>query len=186
MHRAVNRREQARITLHDAIVDLNSHFPNEPAKPRWEGWTVRTSVTSSRLDSAFHDQHVRNLRSALLGAGGVTLGSIASIKKPAGRYKTYYVGTDNGTPLLSGRQILQLDVVAAKNISSRSVPADSGYELRPGWICFQADGRAEESLGYPVVVTAERDGWFASGHVGRAIPDEMTDSGWLWAAMACD
>lgn len=78
-----------------------------------------------------------------------------------------------------------MDVVGAKSISGRSIKANSGYELRKGWICFQADGRAEESLGYPSVVTADRDGWYSSGHVGRFIPDDLSDTGWLWAAVAC-
>src|SRR2546422_6560736 len=34
-------------------------------------------------------------------------------------------------------------------------------------IAFQADGRFEEALGFPVMVTSDRDGWLASGHVGR-------------------
>jgi hypothetical protein len=116
----------------------------------------------------------------------VRLGDVAEVRKPGGRYKTYYVAPEQGTPLLSGRQILQIDLVGAKNISARSIKADSGYELQQGWVVFQADGRAEESLGYPAVVTEDRHGWLASGHVGRVIAKNQRDSGWLWAAFASD
>lgn len=51
---------------------------------------------------------------------------------------------------------------------------------------FQADGRAEESLGYPAIVFGERVGWLASGHVGRFVPRDIKDAGWIWAAVACD
>lgn len=183
---ATSLREQARTTLHEAVEELNGKFPVAPETPYREGWTVRAASLGTRLDAAFHADHVRALRDRLLADGGVPLGDVAEVQKPGGRYKTYYVGAGQGTPLLSGRQILQLDVVGAKNISSRSVKADSGYELRPGWIVFQADGRAEESLGYPSVVTGERDGWFASGHVGRVIPGDLHHTGWLWAAIASD
>jgi hypothetical protein len=183
---ATGLRELARITLHGAVEQLNAKFPSTPDSPYREGWTVRAAALGTRLDAAFHSAHVHGLRARVLADGGIPLGDVGEVQKPGGRYKTYYVGADQGTPLLSGRQILQLDVVGAKNISSRSVKADAGYELRPGWITFQADGRAEESLGYPSVVTGERDGWFASGHVGRVIPNDPVDSGWLWAAIASD
>lgn len=183
---ATKLRGEARLALHDAVERLNAKHPSEPKTPYREGWTVRAALLGTRLDAAFHSVHVAGLREQLRGNGGIRLGDVADVQKPGGRYKTYYVGPGQGTPLLSGRQILQIDVVGAKNISSRSVKSDSGYELRPGWITFQADGRAEESLGYPSVVTSERDGWFASGHVGRVIPNDLEDSGWLWAAIASD
>lgn len=34
-------------------------------------------------------------------------------------------------------------------------------------------------------MTADRDGWYSSGHVGRFIPEDLSDTGWLWAAVAC-
>lgn len=181
---AVDLRGRARITLHASVEALDALFDVRPARPHRDGWTVRAADLGSRLDAAYHSAHVERLRGDLLEDGGVRLGDVSLIRKPGGRYKTYYVGPDQGTPLLSGRQILQLDLVGAKNISSRSVKPESGYELEQGWITFQADGRAEESLGYPSVVTAEREGWFASGHVGRVIPLNPDDSGWLWAAIA--
>lgn len=32
----------------------------------------------------------------------------------------------------------------------------------------------------------ERVGWLASGHVGRFVPHDIKDAGWLWAATVCD
>ncbi len=124
-----------------------------------------------RIDAAYYATRVRDIRQKLSDMGGVALREVAQVTKPGGRYKTYYVGPGHGTPLLSGTQILQADPIGAKRISSRSIAKDTGYELRKGTVCFQADGRAEESLGYPSLVTSERDGWFASGHVGRVIPE---------------
>ena len=44
----------------------------------------------------------------------------------------------------------------------------------------------DRSLGYPSMALGERVGWLASGHVGRFIPRDIKDAGWLWAATACD
>lgn len=181
---ATKLRERARLILHAAVEEINREFPDSPESPYRDGWTLRANQLGTRLDAAFHSRHVDNLQSRLHDSGGVLLSEVADVRKPGGRYKTYYVNSGQGTPLLSGRQMLQLDVIGAKNISSRSIKSDSGYEIRSGWIIFQADGRAEESLGYPSVVTEERDGWFASGHVGRIIPHDLNDTGWLWAAIA--
>lgn len=183
---AAERIEDARNVLYDEVTKVNNLFDASRAVPARSGWTVSASSLGTRLDAAFHADHIAGLRDRLVAAGGVRLGDVAQVVKPGGRYKTYYVEPGQGTPLLSGRQILQLDVVGAKSISARSVAPESGYELRAGWIVFQADGRAEESLGYPSVVTEDRDGWFASGHVGRLVPGDPRDTGWLWAAMASD
>ncbi|MEV8136762.1 hypothetical protein [Microbacterium aurantiacum] len=184
MREAVETREKARSTLRAVVEKLDERYPAEPAKQSRGGWTVRASNLGTRLDAAYHSDHVAALRAQLLADGGVKLSSAADIDKPGGRPKLYYVGDGEGTPLLSGRQILQLDVVGAKNIAARSMNKDSGYGLGRGWIVFQADGRAEESLGYPSVVLEERAEWFASGHVGRAIPKDLAHTGWIWASMA--
>lgn len=76
--------------------------------------------------------------------------------KPSGRYKTYYVGAEHGRPLLSGRQVVQYAPVNLQFISSRSLDPER-YELRSGWIAMQADGRAEERLGLPVMIEPGRD-----------------------------
>ncbi|TRV80388.1 hypothetical protein FKN01_06435 [Streptomyces sp. 130] len=186
MREAVEIRGAARIALRAVVEGVNKKYPSEPAKPFREGWTVKASNLGVRLDAAYHAQHIGDLRDRLAAEGGVELGQAADILKPGGRPKLYYVGPEEGTPFLSGRQILQLDVVGAKNISARSVNKGSGYGLEKGWITFQADGRAEESLGYPSVVLEERAGWFASGHVGRAIPKDSGHTGWIWASMASD
>lgn len=184
MSEAVVMREAARIALRTVVENIDEKHPAEATKPFRQGWTVKASDLGTRIDAAFHARHVADLRENLLSEGGVRLGDVAEIRKPGGRPKLYYVGPEEGTPFLSGRQILQLDVVGAKNIAARSIDKDSGYGLGKGWITFQADGRAEESLGYPSVVLEERAEWFASGHVGRAIPRHPGDTGWIWASMA--
>lgn len=186
MREAVETRGRARTALRSVVENLNAKYPSEPAKPFRDGWTVKASRLGTRLDAAFHAEHIGDIRSRLISNGGVKLSEVADIRKPGGRPKLYYVGPEEGTPFLSGRQILQLDVVGAKNIAARSIDKNSGYGLGKGWITFQADGRAEESLGYPSVVLEERTDWFASGHVGRAIPKDDDHTGWIWASMASD
>ena len=51
---------------------------------------------------------------------------------------------------------------------------------------MQADGRAEERLGVPAVVSENREGWLASGHVARIVPLEEADESWIYCAIASD
>jgi hypothetical protein len=48
---------------------------------------------------------------------------------------------------------------------------------------YPSDGRADEGLGTPVLVTKDRKGWLASNRVGRIIPNTSTDIGWLYIAL---
>jgi len=59
--------------------------------------------------------------------------------------------------------------VALKHVATTSFPDVAPYRLTAGSIVYQADGRAEEGLGTPSVVTRARAGWLASGHVGRLV-----------------
>jgi len=115
--------------------------------------------------------------------GGRELRSYATVVKPAGRYKTRYVDKEYGVPILSGTQMLQFSPVKLQYMAREALTDAGRYALRAKWIVFQADGRAEESLGFPAIVTSDREGWLASGHVGRLIPNEGTDVGWLYLAV---
>lgn len=132
----------------------------------------------------FSDEALGRLAVLQYAPNGMYVAQIADVSKPGGRPKVIYVDKDNGTPYLSGRQILQTTPIGLKYLSSKSAAASSKYVLGKGDVVFQADGRAEESLGFPSMVMGERVGWLASGHVGRFIPRSMKDAGRLWLATA--
>ena len=182
---AVAKRGAARTALREAVAALNERYPL-PATKLSQGWEVSAALLGSRIDAAAHSERVREIRKMLLDDGGVLVGQIAKVSKPGGRPKLVYVEKGNGTPYLSGRQILQTTPIGLKYLSAVSIAANSKYTLGEGDVIFQADGRAEESLGYPSMALGERVGWLASGHVGRFIPRDIKDAGWLWAATACD
>ncbi|MBM4722849.1 hypothetical protein GS439_09035 [Rhodococcus hoagii] len=180
---AVDLRGNARSILHQALEATNKRFP-APRSGSAPRWTVSSQQLWNRLDAAFHSNRVTEAKAMI--SDGVELGDVADVIKPGGRHRMIYVDRGRGTPLLSGRQILQADVVAAKELSKHSAQTATDFGLTAGSVIFQADGRAGAGLGYPSVVTAERNGWFASGHVGRLVPLDGCDVGWLWTAFASD
>ncbi|MDQ6807718.1 MAG: hypothetical protein M3065_22835 [Actinomycetota bacterium] len=173
--------EEARVTLADGLDAYEAALPS-PARPApaKEGWTVNASALTGRLDAAPYDPWVAQIRRELLEAGGKRVDEVADVLKPPGRYKTIYVSEPFGRAFMSGTQILQLVGAKQQFMAERAFKDVPLYELRQGWSVFMADGRAEKDLGVVAMIPSDREGWLASGHVGRLVPHAQTDAGWLW------
>lgn len=184
MREAVRLRSDGRATLAAVVSALAASLPAvQRSKLLPAGWALVASGLGSRVDAAYHDPHIAELRAALVDSGGQSLRDVADVSKPSGRYKAFYVAPDHGRPLLSGRQVLQYQPINLHHISPRSLDP-SRYQLEHPWLAMQADGRSEERLGVPVMIEPGRAGWLASGHVARIIPREGVHPGWLYAAVA--
>jgi hypothetical protein len=182
--RAFELRENARLTLHRLITDYEAKLPPliRTAQPK-SGWTISSIHFRDRLDAAYYDPMISEIRAILTHQGGKHVADVATVRKPSGRFKTRYVDTLHGLPLLSGTQLLQSCPINLQYMSPSVYSDVSNYELRMGWIAYPADGRAEQELGTPVLITSDRDGWLASGHIGRIIPNPAVDVGWLFLAL---
>lgn len=145
-------------------------------------WSIAKSSLARRIDAAPYEPSLARIREGLLRTGGKPLTEMVEARKPAGRYKTSYVEREYGRPMLSGAQIHQVRPIAPKFITEAALRNVAQYELRSGWIVYQADGRAEKGLGKPSIVQPSRDRWLASGHVGRLVPNPDIDVGWLFVA----
>jgi len=183
MDRAFQLRETARLKLDSLRTQYEAALPSPRRATRLKtGWTLQRTGLTNRLDAAFYDPQVTEIRRKLVDRGGRPVGSVAKVLKPPGRYKTRYVAEEYGRPMLSGRQLLQAIPIKLKYLSPSALANVGAYELCTGWIAYPADGRAEEALGRPVFITSDRNGWLASGHVGRLDAKHGVDPGWLYLA----
>lgn len=161
MGEAVRLREEARLGLSKMIDQLQQQLPPlDRPTPRRNGWAVgsRAAGVSGRLDAAFHDPLVSVVRQQLLAMGGVRVGDVAEVRLP-GRFKRgYTASTMHGVPMVSGAQLLQAQPVNLQLILPSSFDKPAEFELQAGWIAYPADGRAEEGLGAPSFITADRTG----------------------------
>jgi hypothetical protein len=184
MSEAIRLREEARTTLDSALTEYEKSLPKpKRTKPEKEGWTVRAKQLTRRLDAASHDPLVASVRKRLASQGGSPVADLATVLKPSGRPKSIDVDKDHGHPVLSGAQLLQARPINLGYMPLRVYKTPEDYVVRKGWIAYQADGRAEDALGVPVVVTSDRDGWLASEHVGRIVNKSGVDGGWLYLAV---
>ena len=183
MEDATRTRERARLGIDEARAHFNEHLGELPEPRSSGGWTMRARELGGRMDAANHHPVARAARSRSRELGGVSVGEVADVVKPAGRYKTVYVAPEWGSPILSGRQIHQAHPVGLKFIAPQALTSPDRYRLPVHGIAYQADGRAEKKLGVPVMITRDRHGWMASGHVGRVVARPGIDPGWLYLAL---
>jgi hypothetical protein len=183
MKQAVRLRETARLDLLEQQKQYEAGLPAIPTSTRVSlGWSMSSREFTNRIDAAFYEPTVRAVRRALKAKGGPLLGDIAKALKPTGRYETNYVGREHGIPILSGGQLLQIRPLNLRYIAARALTDVDRYRLQSGWIAYQADGRSEEALGEPVMITKDRENWLASGHVGRIVANRSADAGRLYLA----
>lgn len=156
--------------------------------PLRNGWNVSFknifNGKGTRIDAAYYDWTTLDAIEKLRAVGGVQLSTVAKTHKPGGRNKTNYVEKEYGLPTLSGRQLLQNQAVGLKYLPKSSSEKYSSFRLQKNWIAYPADGRVEGRLGTPVIITENRDGWFASGHVGRIEANPGIHPGYLYLAFS--
>jgi type I restriction enzyme S subunit len=183
MSASIRTRELARLNLASLSAELARAIePLARIQPA-AGWTVSAGTIGERFDAAAIDPRVTQAADILRGIGGVRLDSIADVVKPASRYKAYHVDSQHGRPFLTGGQLGQATVIAPKFMADRVFADPEKYKLTLGEVAFPADGRAEEGLGVPTVVTSDRHGWLASEHVMRLRPRPGVHAGWLYLVM---
>lgn len=182
--RAGRLRSLARRRLRTLQARAEGLVPTPPDPVLRDGYSISSTILRGRVDAAFYNPFVLAVRDQLHAEGAPTVGDLAHVHKPGGRYSPRYVAPEYGEPLLSGRQILQWFPIALKHVATISFRDAAPYRLAPGTIVYQADGRAEEGLGTPSVVTKSRAGWLASGHVGRLVARDGVRWGALYLGMA--
>ena len=183
MRHATELRERARIQLDQVIRDFADALPKPAVRERRSaGWEVSAAALKGRLDAAFHDPAVADIRTTLQDTGGVRASEVADSFIP-GRYRRYYVEAEHGRPIVSGRQLLQSLPINLRHIAARSFDY-SVYELAEGMIAFGAEGRAEERIAQPALIASDRAGWLANNHVMRVQPKPGINPGWLYLAFA--
>jgi len=183
MAASVRTREKSRLTLHRLTEDLAHSLSFPPRRRSAEGWTVQARDLGSRIDAAPYHPTVRQSAVILQTSGGRPSGDIAQARKPASRYKAYHVNAEFGWPFLAGGQIRQARVIAPKHMAERVFKDPDWYRLKQGEVIFAADGRADEGLGLPVMVTPDRHGWLASEHVMRMRAKPGNHPGSLYLAL---
>jgi hypothetical protein len=183
MKQVITTRESARVRLQELISDFEASLPHPSrTSPLRDGWTLGASRLESRLDAAYYDPLVAQIRQDLTGMGGPTLAEVATTSMP-NRYKRRYVSPEYGQCIVSGRQTLQMRPINLQYIAASSVDFEA-YELGENTVAFGARGRAEDRMAQPALITGDRSRWLASHNVMRVRPRPGVSPGWLYLCFA--
>lgn len=190
--RGFEKREKARLLLADTKVAFLEHFglsdieESFTARERARRFTMLRSQIADRFDAEPHTPQYAAMREHIRSAGGCSLAEVADVSRPASRYKTNYVEDARyGVRMMNGRQISQYRPIALRCMSLSAFKDPASFQLSRGTTLLTADGRAEENLADCALVTGDREGWGASGHVHRVTPRHGVHPGLIYLACAC-
>lgn len=189
---AFELREKGRLDLDRLRSSFLTYFKLDQvessfsASEKTRRFTILRSSLGTRIDVEPHAPRYAAWRDALSRSGGVSLDSVASVTKPPSRYRTNYVDeAEFGVPMLNGRQIAQYRAIGLRHMSVSAFRKIDDFRLQAGTTLLTADGRAEENLADCALLTQERVGWAASGHVHRVIPRPNVHPGAVYLACSC-
>lgn len=144
--------------------------------------TYRTlmDISSIRLDASHFNPAVVHAIETLEDSGMrlVRLSSITHDVFMPPRFKRVYVGERHGVPFLQGSHVVHFQPADLKYLSKASHKNLPGLIIRKDWLLVTRSG----TVGRAVICPPEWDGWAASEHIIRIVPDEeQCPLGYLWA-----
>ena len=178
----------------DAIVDTilahpQSKFEDTTADGSPAAWGISVEQIMSdkelRLDAAHFDPASERRLSSLKAAGVPfrLLGDItANVFMPPRQSRNYIEDPELGVPFLHGRQITSFRPDGLQTISRHSRNFDR-FVIKDGWILLTRSG----TVGKVAICPNEWDGWAASDHIFRIVPDaEKCPPGYLYCCLVSD
>ena len=167
---------------------ISSLSPETVTLPKTESYILPSGLLAesneTRLDAGHYSPEFLNARRAL-NQSGLELKHLGSLVKnvilPNRIPKRIYVEADAGLPFLQGSHVVHFQPADLKFLSPASLQNIDSIVIRAGWLLITRSG----TVGRIAICPSEWDGWAASEHIIRIIPDERKcPSGYLCAFLA--
>lgn len=152
-------------------------------------WSSSQRLTMSgqfgtlRLDATYHEPTACALAKYILSRrDGKTLDKVLlSVRNSALRKRIYVDEEDQGVPLIGGKQLIQLRPSEVKYLSKALTRNVLNETVKKGWTLVSCGG----TLGRIQFVHRNHEGWAASQHVMRLIPNtEQVSPGYLYSFLS--
>lgn len=142
--------------------------------------TFLRQAQTLRLDASYFNPAVAHALEALRHSGMKlkTLGEVTSRVFIPNRFKRIYVESEHGLPFLQGSHIVHFQPADVKYVSRRAHRKIENWQIQQGWLLVTRSG----TVGRVALCPPEWDGWAASEHILRIIPNEdECPSGYLYS-----
>ncbi|HUK72715.1 MAG TPA: restriction endonuclease subunit S [Streptosporangiaceae bacterium] len=122
-----------------------------------------------RLDAGFYNREAIEAIALLKrsGMGVKTLGELAERVFIPPRFRRVYVDAARGVPFLQGSHVVHFDPSDIKYLSKTAHVRLERWIIRSGWILITCSG----TVGRVTMAPQQWDGWAASQHILRVIPE---------------
>ncbi|MGD9685483.1 MAG: restriction endonuclease subunit S [Desulfobacter sp.] len=123
-----------------------------------------------RMDATYHDPTACALSKHILSqTTGTTLGKILHEVRRSSLRQRYYVDTaSQGVPIIGGKQLMQLRPNEIKFLSKTLTRNIKAEKVEKNWVLVSCGG----TIGRALLVHRNYEGWCASEHVMRLVPDQ--------------
>lgn len=141
------------------------------------------SAQTRRLDASYFNPAVAHALETLRHSGlrPTPLGEITSRVFIPNRFKRIYVSADYGLPFLQGSHVVHFQPADVKYVSRRAHKRIEQWQIEKGWLLVTRSG----TVGRVALCQAEWDGWAASEHILRIVPnEELCPAGYLYSFLA--
>lgn len=142
--------------------------------------TLLKQAQTLRVDASYFNPAVAHALEALRHSG-MRLKTVGEITKRVfipNRFKRIYVQRDYGLPFLQGSHIVHFQPADVKYVSRRAHRKIEQWQIEQGWLLVTRSG----TVGRVALCPSDWNGWAASEHLLRIIPDEdACPSGYLYS-----
>ncbi len=148
---------------------------------------VRASALASRFEASYHDPLVDTIELALRHSGHnvATLGDPQLVKeiRPITKFRKRTYVEEGGIPLLSSKQLFQIDPIDVKGLAKGAHTKDlKEIALAPNMLVVTRSG----TIGRVGIVPSYMAGWAGSEHATRVIGASDQLAGYLYAWLASE
>lgn len=165
----------------DSFNEDDVEYLGSESDPR--AFEISSSELADRLDATHHVPVVRSALHKLSQSQFELVQLNSKVKEVyvAPRFARIYVEQEFGTPLLQGSQLISMRPYDMKYISNAKTQKIERWIIQSGWVLVTCSG----TIGRIAVSSSNQDGWAASQHILRIIPEEnLYHSGFLAAFLS--
>ena len=149
-----------------------------PVTPIGSEWLYEASL---RLDAGYYNAETIQAHQAM-AASGMTMRRLGEVTERIfipPRFKRVYVDEAHGVPFLQGTHLVHFRPTDLKYISRAAHKNLSLWLIEAGWVLLTRSG----TIGRAAVALRQWDGWAASEHIIRIIPQEQSPcpAGYIYA-----
>lgn len=167
------------------MAQQTSPFQRRPSPVEYYSLSSHSVAASQelRMDAGHYNPELLDAL-GLLRESGMRLECLEDVAERVfipPRFKRVYVEPEHGLPFLQGSHIVHFQPADIKYLSPSSHPRIQQWIVHAGWVLVTCSG----TIGRTTICPEEWDGWPASQHILRIIPDEGTcPAGYLCSFLA--